>query len=103
MRLIILRGGGLAGIVARTELDAQALPKSEAKTFASEIARANLDEQLPPPPVSPAPDSQLYEINLERTRSSISVRYTEQSLPEEVRLLVAWVDSRPERVESIET
>jgi hypothetical protein len=102
MRLIILRGGGLAGIVARTELDTHALPKSEAKAFVSEVARANLDDQPPPAPASPRPDSQLYEINLERTGLTITVRYTEQSLPEEVRLLVAWVDARPERVESIE-
>lgn len=102
MKLIIIRAGGIAGIIARTELDAQSLPKSAAQAFAGEVARANLDAQPPPPPKSPRPDTQLCEINLEQAGPTITVRYPEDSMPEDVRLLVAWVDSRPERVESIE-
>lgn len=102
MKLIIIRAGGIAGIVARTELDAQALPKSVATTFAGEVARANLDEPPPPPPERPRPDLQLYEINVEQAGPTITARYTDESMPEHVRLLVAWVDSRPEKVESIE-
>ncbi|WP_449372050.1 protealysin inhibitor emfourin [Arthrobacter psychrolactophilus] len=103
MRVTILRGGGLPGIVARTELDAAALPKSAARAFASEVARANLGECPAPPTANPWPDAQLYELRVEESGPTINVRYTEQSLPERVRLLVAWVDGRPERVESIET
>ncbi len=102
MKLIIIRAGGIAGITARTELDAQALPKPAAKAFAGEVARANLDEPCPPPPEHPRPDTQLYEINLERSGPTITARYTDDSMPEHVRLLVAWVDGRPEKVESIE-
>ncbi len=101
MKLTIIRGGGIAGIVARTELDEQALPTLAAKDFAGEVDRANLIKP-PPPPGQPRPDTQLYEINLEWAGPSVTVRYTDDSLPEGVRLLVAWVDSRPERVESIE-
>lgn len=103
MRVTILRGGGLPGIVARTELDAAALPTSAATTFAKEVARANLGEQPAPPTAKPWPDAQLYELRVEEAGPLIHVRYTEQSLPERVRLLVAWVDGRPERVESIES
>lgn len=102
MKLTIIRAGGIAGIVARTELDQQALPTSAAKDFAGEVRRAKLVEQAPPPPDRPRPDTQLYEINLEWTGPAVTVRYTDDSLPEGVRLLVAWVDNRPERVESIE-
>ncbi|MET4002864.1 MULTISPECIES: protealysin inhibitor emfourin [Arthrobacter] len=102
MKLTIIRAGGIAGIVARTELDQQALPKSAAKDFAGEVSRARLSDQPPPPPDVPRPDTQLYELNLEWTGREVTARYTDDSLPEDVRLLVAWVDSRPERVESIE-
>ena len=102
MKLTIIRAGGIAGIIARTELDAKALPKSAAQAFAGEVARANLDGQPAPPAKAPTPDAQLYEINLVRSGPTITVRYTDDSMPEDVRLLVAWVDSRPERVESIE-
>ncbi|MGP9502402.1 protealysin inhibitor emfourin [Specibacter sp. AOP5-B1-6] len=102
MRLIIFRGAGLAGLVARTELDAKSLPQAAAKTFAVEVDRANLREEPPPPPEKSWPDAQLYELCLEEAGPTISVRYSDESLPEQVRLLVAWVDGRPERVESIE-
>lgn len=102
MKLIIIRAGGIAGITARTELDAQALPKSAVKTFVGEVERANLDEPPPPPPKNLRPDTQLYELNLEQAGPTLTVRYTDDSMPEHVRLLVAWVDSRPEKVESIE-
>lgn len=104
MKLTIRRGGGLAGVVAQTELDAQTLPKPAAEAFAGEVARAKLDAQptSAPPPASRWPDAQLYEISLEQAGQPVSVYYTDETLPEPVRELVAWVDGRPERVESIE-
>ncbi|ALO67883.1 hypothetical protein AS189_17110 [Arthrobacter alpinus] len=101
MKLIIFRGGGFAGMVARTELDAKSLPRDDAKTFASEIARANLRDEPPPVPEKSWPDAQHYELCLEESGPTLNVRYSEESLPEDVRLLMAWVDGRPERVESI--
>lgn len=102
MKLTIRRGGGLAGMVAQTELDDRSLPKTDAEAFAGEVARANLHEQPEPPAARPWPDAQLYEILLEAAGPPISLHYTDETLPESVRLLVAWVDGRPERVESIE-
>ncbi|AIY03485.1 hypothetical protein ART_3886 [Arthrobacter sp. PAMC 25486] len=102
MKLTIIRGGGIAGIVARTELDAQALPEPAAKAFAQEVARANLDSLPAPADARRWPDAQLYEISVESTEHSFKVRCTDDSMPENVRLLVAWVDSRPERIDSIE-
>lgn len=102
MKLIIFRGAGFAGMVARTELDAKSLQRDDAKIFASQIARANLRDDPPPLPKKPWPDAQLYELCLEESGPTLNVRYSEESLPEDVRLLMAWVDGRPERVESIE-
>lgn len=102
MKLTIRRGGGIAGIVAQTELDAQVLPEPAAQAFAGEIARANLHDQIAEPPAKQWPDGQLYEISLKEAGPPVTCFYTDESLPENVRLLLAWVDGRPERIESIE-
>ncbi len=102
MKLTIRRGGGIAGIVAQTELDAQVLPEPAAQAFAGEIARANLHDQVAEPPATQWPDGQLYEISLKEAGPPVTCFYTDESLPENVRLLLAWVDGRPERIESIE-
>ncbi|MHA7270927.1 protealysin inhibitor emfourin [Arthrobacter sp. HLT1-20] len=102
MKLTIRRGGGLAGMVTRTELDGQALPKTAAEDFAGVVARANLALQPATPPARNWPDALLYDISLEQTGPPVSVHYTDETLPETVRQLLAWVDGRPERVESIE-
>ncbi len=102
MKLTVRRGGGIAGIVARTELDADALPSPDAETFTAEVNRAGMRERPDPPASSRRPDSQLYEISLEETAQPFSLHYTDESLPEDVRRLLAWVDGRPERIESIE-
>lgn len=102
MKLTIIRGGGIAGIVARTELDAQALPEPAAKKFVREVARADLGSLPDPASTGSWPDAQLFEISVESPERSFKVRCSDDSMPENVRLLVAWVDSRPEKVESIE-
>ncbi|MDJ0355277.1 protealysin inhibitor emfourin [Paenarthrobacter sp. PH39-S1] len=102
MKLTVRRGGGIAGITARTELDADALPPAAAEAFAGEISHAGMRELNDPPTTRQRPDSQLYEISLEEAGQPFSVHYTDESLPEDVRRLLAWVDGRPERVESIE-
>ena len=102
VKVTIVRGGGIAGIVARTELDAGRLPKAAAKTVADELARASLRYLPEPAAARKLPDAQLYEISVENAEESVRARFTDEALPENVRLLMAWVDSRPERVDSIE-
>ena len=102
MKLTIRRGGGIAGIVARTELDTSDLPPPDAETFAAQIDQSGLRESGEPPAAVRRPDDQLYEISWEESGRQYSRRYSEESLPERVRQLLAWVDGRPERVESIE-
>jgi hypothetical protein len=42
-----------------------------------------------------------YEVSVEDEGQTTTRRYTEQTLPESLRSLIAWVDSRPERRQSI--
>jgi hypothetical protein len=102
VKLTIRRGGGIAGIVARTELDTSDLPLPAAETFAAQMNQSGLRESGEPPAAVRRPDDQLYEISWEEPGRQGSRRYSEESLPEGVRQLIAWVDGRPERTESIE-
>lgn len=101
VNLTILRGGGIAGILARTELDTNDLPLPDAEKFAAEMDRSGLRDPEEPPASGRRPDTQLYEIGWAESGRQYSRRYSEESLPEGVRRLLAWVDGRPERTESI--
>lgn len=108
MKLIIRRGGGFAGMITHTELDAKALPGPAAADFAGAVARAELNKTDKAPSARgaarerPWPDAMLYEISLEASGPPVNAQFTDQTLPEGVRHLLEWVDGRPERVESIE-
>jgi hypothetical protein len=102
VKLTVRRGGGIAGIVARTELDAATLPRQDADEFAAKINQAGLKELEEPHSTRRLPDAQLYDISLEESGQQRSLHFTEESLPEGVRQLLGWVDGRAERVESIE-
>jgi hypothetical protein len=110
MKLDIVRGGGLAGIATRTELDAKALDAATAEGFTSRTREAGI---LSSPSAAPAqasgrepevrhPDEMLYELTAQDGERTHTSRYTESGLPEDVRQLIAWVDERPERSDTIE-
>lgn len=102
MKLTIRRGGGIAGLVARTELDASDLPPPAAEMFAAHMDRSGLRTSGEPPAAVRRPDDQLYDLSWEEAGHTGSRRFSESNLPEGVRQLLAWVDGRPERIESIE-
>ncbi|WP_125616504.1 protealysin inhibitor emfourin [Specibacter cremeus] len=102
MKLTVRRGGGLAGIVARTELDSAALAPGDRRELTAEVDHVGLRTRADPPVTRTWPDSQLYEISLEDGGRRYSLHYTDESLPEDVGRLLAWIDGRPERVESLE-
>jgi hypothetical protein len=102
VKLTVRRGGGIAGIVARTELDAAALPRQDADEFAAKIDQAGLKNLEDPRSTRRMPDAMLYDISWEESGQQRSLHFTEESLPEGVRQLLGWVEGRSERVESIE-
>ncbi|GAA2196212.1 hypothetical protein GCM10009849_00450 [Sinomonas flava] len=118
VKLTIRRGGGISGIVTRTELDTAALPDPVAEDLVGEVQRAGLQDlpaphhevrapegqrESPAPTAARQPDSQLYEIFVEGLGAApFSARYTDESLPEQVRHLMELIDARPERTDSVE-
>ena len=102
MKLTIVRGGGLAGLTRQTELSSEALPPGEATKLDELVEGAGLLDEAAPREVPPAhPDELSYEVIVEHEGRARAQRFTEQTLPEPVRQLIASVDSRPERRQSI--
>jgi Emfourin len=102
MKLTIVRGGGLAGMVTSTELSSDALPVEEASRLREMIQQAGL-LALPQTITSEEryPDQLQYELTVEDDGQQHTVRVSESALPESVRSLIAWVDSVPQRQDRI--
>jgi hypothetical protein len=103
MKLSVVRGGGLAGMVTRTELASDSLSPDDARELHEKVEQAGvlaMPEELPP--AKPHPDELNYELTVEHEGRERTVRLSESTLPEKVRSLIAWADSRPEREHRIE-
>jgi hypothetical protein len=92
----------LAGLVRRTELSSDLLPADEAAKLDDLIADAGLRTapETPPPPPAHA-DEMSYKVRLEDEGETRTLSFTDSTLPESVRSLIAWIDARPERNDSL--
>ena len=100
MKVSIVRGGGLAGVARRTELATDALPEDAARTLEAHAAAV-----IPLPAAGGArraPDEMLYAVRVEGPDGATEAHYTDATLPEDVRALIAWADGRPERTDALE-
>ena len=100
MKLSIVRGGGLAGVARRTELTTDALPEDAARALEAHAAAV-----VPLPAARGprrAPDEMLYAVRVEGPEGTTEAHYTDSTLPEDVRALIAWADGRPERRDDFE-
>jgi hypothetical protein len=95
----IVRAGGLASFVRRTELDSAALPADAAALLRELVVRLEQDR---PPSAAREPDELAYDLVVADEEMTWMVRATEQSLSEDERLLIAFVDGRSEHVDSVE-
>ena len=102
MKLTVIRGGGLAGFTRQAELSADALPPGEATKLAELVEGSGLLDEAAPREAPPArPDELSYEVSVEHQGRALTGRFTDQTLPDEVRSLIAWIDARPEHRKSI--
>jgi len=103
MRLAVVRGGGLAGMVTKTELASDALSAEDADALHEKVEQAGLLESHEAPATEPAhPDELTYEVTIEHEGRHRTVRATESAMPEAVRALVDWADSLPEGKKTIQ-
>ena len=86
-----------------TRVSSDALSPDDARLLAQKAEQAGVLAQTEEEPRGRAhPDELHYEITVEQGGERLVQRYAEGNLPEEVRLLIAWVDSLPEREDSLE-
>jgi hypothetical protein len=102
VKVTIVRGGGIAGIVTRTEVDSNALSPQDADTLADEVDRAAVRHVEEPTSGQNRPDELLFEILLDDGGDAVRRRFTDETLPVGVRRLVDWIDARPERSYTVE-
>ena len=97
MKLTITRGGGLAGLTRQTEVASEALPPGDATKLHELVEGSGLLSEAAPKEAPPThPDEMSYEVTVEDQGRARTQRFTEQTLPDSVRSLIAWADSRPE-------
>jgi len=97
MKVTVVRGGGIAGMTTRTQLDSKALPDADAHTLSSFVQGAALHEEAKTAPAPAAADDLLYEVSVDDAGRRVSQRFSETNLPDDVRRLVQWMAPRPER------
>lgn len=96
MKVAIVRGGGVAGLTTRTRLAADALPEGEAKALDERVRESRLLTRPETPHQPPRyADQLLYSVTVEDGERERTLRFTDESLPEEVRSLIEWVDAHP--------
>jgi len=95
LKLKITRGGGLAGLTRQIEVASDALPPGEADKLRELVEGADMLGEAAPKEAPPAhPDEMSYEVTVEHEGGRAETRrFTEQTLPDSVRSLIAWADA----------
>ena len=104
MKVSLLRGGGLAGLVTGTALKSESLPPEEAETLRRKVDEAGVLE-LPEDASggSGHPDETSYGLTVEHEGREHTIHLRESELPEQVRGLISWIDSHPEKEEWVDS
>ena len=103
VKLTVVRGGGIAGLVTTTTADSDALAPEEADALRSKVEGSGLMHM--PARVAgptPQPDAFNYEVTVEDDNGRTQrVSLSEDALPASVRSLISWLDSVPGKQERI--
>jgi hypothetical protein len=95
MKLSVVRGGGVAGTVVKTELASDDLSPEDAGTLHKLVQDAGLLEEGEREQPPSRPDELSYGLTVEHAGHSHTVNLTESTMPEAVRSLIAWSGSVP--------
>jgi hypothetical protein len=100
VKVSVVRGGGVSGLVTVTTVDSRTLSSEDAETFARMFEEANAVEE-PSEGSTAGPDEFLVAVTLEDGARHRTVTWAEHDLPSAIRSLVAWVSSAPGRTEEV--
>jgi hypothetical protein len=103
VKISIVRGGGLAGMVTQTTLDADDLSGPDAAALRAKVDQAGV---FGPPghatqPGRPQPDRFSYELTVEDEGRRQTLRLPEQDLSPHLQDLITWVNHAPARRQEI--
>ncbi|MGC5013499.1 protealysin inhibitor emfourin [Streptosporangium sp. DT93] len=102
MKVSIVRGGGIAGLVTVTTADSASLAPHEVAELRARVERAVPAGEPPPtPPATARPDRFDYELTVEDEDGTRTVRASEGTLSAPLRALISYVASLPGRQERI--
>jgi hypothetical protein len=101
MKVSIVRGGGLAGLVTTTSADTEALAPEHAQQLRDKVAQAGL-LSLPEHPAAPSgPDRFTYRLTVEEGGHTHTVRLREEDLTKDLGALIDWVRAVPGHQERV--
>ena len=103
MKVSIVRGGGLAGLVKTTTVDTDALSAEDAHRLREKVDQAGIFE-LPGEltPHGQQKDRFSYALTVKDAEREHTVLASEEALPARVHSLVSWLGTVPEREDRIE-
>jgi len=94
VRVSVTRGGGIAGLVRTTTADEAWLSPRDGQEMQALVRQAGLLGDPPAPATGkPAPDQFNYAVIVEDDGRRHVARFSEQSMPEQVRNLITWVST----------
>lgn len=91
MKISVTQTGGVIGTPARFELDSAALSEPEA----AELARRTSAVKPVAAPPRLYPGELQYAVRVDDDDLEVEGEYTDGSMPEDIRDLVAWVQAHP--------
>ena len=95
VKVTVVRGAGLSGMVRRSELDSGTLPPREQEELLELLEAAGLAQAQGADATPAHADEMAYEIQVEGVGEPIVARFTESSLPAGSRALMGWVAAHP--------
>jgi hypothetical protein len=102
MKVSVVRGGGVSGLVTVTTVDSQTLAAEDAKTLTRMIAEADaFGEPGVTATHGSGPDEFQVSVTLEDGARRRTVTAADHDLPSRLRSLVDWVSAAPGRTEEV--
>jgi hypothetical protein len=103
VRVSVVRGGGFSGLIRTITADTDRLSPRDRQELAVLVRQAGLSgAPAAPNPEEPEPDRFTYTVTVEDEERRRKARFSERSLPEEVRSLISWVGAVDGHEESFE-
>lgn len=101
MKVSVVRGGGVSGLVTVTTLDSQTLSADDAKTLSRMVEEADAFGEPGVTATHAHPDEFQVSVTLEDATRRRTVTAAEHDLPSRLRSLVDWVSAAPGRTEEV--